>query len=197
MPTIPSGTVRRMVAAGLAVACLATAAGCDLAGASSPARQPKKGGTLFVNIQGGLDLLDPQRSYSAVEWNVLRLTTRTLTAYRSDPGPAASEIVPDLATDTGRPSPDKTVWEVTLKPGIRWEGGDPVTCSQLKYGIERRFSTLPEFAGGAPYPLTYLKGNAEPYQGPFLGGNNDGKGLESIQCVDERTIRFNLSQPIG
>jgi peptide/nickel transport system substrate-binding protein len=197
MPIRPSGTVRRMVAASLAVVCLAAAAGCDLAGAASPARQPKKGGTLFVNIQGGLDVLDPQRSYSAVAWNVLRLTTRTLTAYRSEPGAAASEIVPDLATDTGRPSPDKTVWEFTIKPGIRWEGGEPVTCSQLKYGIERRFSTLPEFAGGAPYPLTYLKGNADPYQGPFLGGNNNGKGLESIQCVDEKTVRFNLSQPIG
>jgi peptide/nickel transport system substrate-binding protein len=216
MPISPSGNVsttphrasrraplrrwsgRRFAAASVAAVCLVTGvAACDLADASSPARQPKKGGTLYVNLQGGLDLLDPQRSYSAVEWNVLRLTTRSLTAYRAEPGAAASEIVPDLATDTGRPSPDKTVWEFTLKPNIRWQGGEPVTCSQVKYGVERRFSTLPEFAGGAPYPLTYLKGNASPYQGPWIGNNNNGRGLESVQCLDERTIRFNLSQAIG
>jgi len=192
-----SGVARRIVAAAFAFACLVSVAACDLAGAANGPRQAKSGGTLFVNVQGGIDLLDPQRSYAAVEWNVLRLTTRTLTAYRSAPGPAASEIVPDLATDTGRPSPDKTVWEFTLKPNIRWQGGEPVTCSQVKHGIERRFSTLPEFGAGAPYPVMYLKPNATPYQGPWIGGNNDGRGLESVQCVDEKTIRFTLSQPIG
>jgi peptide/nickel transport system substrate-binding protein len=191
----PSHRVRRLAAAGIVLATLAATAGCDLAGASNVPAAPKKGGTLFINMQSGLDILDPQLSYSAGEMNVLRLMTRTLTTYRSTPGPNASEIVPDLATDTGRPSEGNTVWEFTLKPGVRWENGEPVTCSQVKYGIERRFSTLMD--QGATYPMEYLQDNQTPYQGPWVGNNNNGKGLESIKCVDERNIRFTLKRPVG
>ncbi len=187
--------LRRWLAGGLALASLGTVAACDLADAASVAPQPKKGGTLFVNIQNGLDILDPQRTYAAVEMNVLRLTTRTLTTYKSGAGQKASEIVPDLATDTGRPSDGNTVWTFTLKPGVKWENGEPVVCSQVKYGIERRFSSL--MNQGAPYPREYLADNATPYEGPWVNGDNNGKGLESIQCTDERNIVFHLKRPVG
>lgn len=186
----------RVVVAGTALALLFASAGCEFsAEASGTPPQPKKGGTLYVNLQGGVSLLDPQRSYYATDWNILRLLNRTLTTYRSVPGAGASEIVPDLATDTGRPSENNTVWTFSLKPGLKWEGGEPLTCSHVKYGIERRFSELMD--EGAPYPKEYLKDNDPPYQGPWIGGNNDGKGLESIECVDERTIVFHLKRPVG
>jgi peptide/nickel transport system substrate-binding protein len=186
---------RRLLAAGIAVAGLAAVSGCDLAGATDAPPDPKRGGTVFLNLQGGLDILDPQRTYAASEMNVLRLTTRTLTTYRSVPGDSASEIVADLATDTGRPSDNNTVWRFTLKPNLKWEGGEPVTCSHVKYGIERRFSTIMD--EGAAYPKTYLVDNDPPYQGPWIGGNNDGKGLESVECTDERNIVFHLQRPVG
>ncbi|HLT10326.1 MAG TPA: ABC transporter substrate-binding protein [Micromonosporaceae bacterium] len=170
-------------------------AACELAGAEADAPTPQRGGTLYVNLQGGLDILDPQRTYSASEMNVLRLLNRTLTTYRSEPGPAGSEIVGDLATDTGRPSENNTVWQFTLKPGLRWENGEPLVCSHVKYGIERRFSTLMD--EGASYPKDYLVDNPTPYQGPWVGGNNDGKGLESITCLDEFNIVFRLNRPVG
>lgn len=187
--------VPRRVAAGLAMICLAAVSGCEFAGASNAPPDPKQGGTVFVNIQGGLSILDPQRTYAATEMNVLRLLSRTLTTYRSVPGAAGSEIVPDLATDTGRPSDNNTVWTFTLKPNVKWEGGEPVTCSHVKYGIERRFSALMD--EGAAYPKTYLADNDPPYEGPFIGGNNDGKGLESIECADEKNIVFHLKRPVG
>lgn len=187
--------LRRLLAGGLVLVSLGAVAACDLADAASTPPTPKKGGTLFLNAQGGLDILDPQRTYSAIEMNVLRLTTRTLTTYRSVPGPAASEIVPDLATDTGRPSENSKVWAFTLKPGVKWENGEPVVCSQVKYGIERRFSSLMD--EGAPYAQDYLADNPTPYEGPFVGSNNDGKGLESITCTDERNIVFHLKRSVG
>ena len=185
----------RLTAAAVSLTVLATVTGCDLAGADEPSPTPQKGGTLYVNVQSGLDILDPQRTYSAIEMNVLRLTTRTLTTYRSVPGQTASEIVADLATDTGRPSESNTVWQFTLKPGVKWENGEPLVCSQVKYGIERRFSTLMD--EGAAYPKDYLADNATPYEGPWVGGNNDGKGLESITCTDEFNIVFQLKRPVG
>jgi len=186
---------RRILVAGLAAAGLLAAAGCDLAGATSAPEAPKPGGTVFVYMQANFDILDPQRTYSAVEMNALRLLNRTLTTYRSVPGQAGSEIVGDLATDIGRPSEGNTVWEFTLKPNLKWEDGSPVTCSQVKYGIERRFADIMD--EGAHYPIDYLKPNATQYEGPYLGGNNDGKGLESIKCDDERNIRFELQKPVG
>ena len=114
--------LRRLLAGGLVVVSLGSSvAACSLADAASAPPEPKKGGTLFVNVQGGLDILDPQRTYTASEMNVLRLTTRTLTTYKAVPG-SASEIVPDLATDTGRPSENNTVWKFTLKPGVTRDG---------------------------------------------------------------------------
>lgn len=174
---------------------LATAA-CQTADATDEPDKPQKGGTLRVAMIGWPTSLDPQRSYWAYEVDIHNLITRTLTTLRSEPGAAGSELVADLATDLGRPNADNTVWEFTIRDGVRWETGDPVTCQDLKYGIERRFSDVIGDTG-PQYPLQYLKDNEEPYQGPYVGGNNDGKGLESIECVDQHLVRFHLTQPIG
>ena len=185
---------RTLTAAGLALASLFATGACDLAGASNTAPTPQKGGTLYIDIARGLDSLDPQGTYDATSMNVLRLTTRTLTTYKASPD-GANEVVPDLATDTGRPSDGNLTWKFTLKPNVKWQDGEAVTCSQVKYGIERSYSSLID--GGVPYPHDYLKDNAKPYQGPYLDGDNDGKGLESIECLDERNIVFHLSKPVG
>src|SRR4029077_3274356 len=79
--------------------------------------------------------------------------------------------------------------------GGRGGGGEPVICSQIKYGIERNFSSILE--APVPYPADYLAPNAKPYEGPYVGDNNGGKGLESVQCPDEHNIVFHLSKPRG
>ncbi|GGM04710.1 ABC transporter substrate-binding protein [Dactylosporangium sucinum] len=155
---------------------------------------PRDGGTLRVVIGGALAHLDPQRVYAVTEANVSRLLTRTLTTFRSVPGSAASEVVGDLATDAGRPSERNQVWDFTLKDGVRWEDGSPVTCADVKYGIQRSFS--PQFADGARYPSQYLRPNPQPYTGPFAAGA-DGAGLRSIECLTPQSIRFHLKQPVG
>jgi peptide/nickel transport system substrate-binding protein len=172
---------------------LASAA-CNTADASNGPQPPKSGGTLRVVASALPTHLDPQRIASATEANVSRLTTRTLTTFRSEPGSAASEIVGDLATDTGRPSDNNKTWDFKLKDDLRWEDGSPLTCADVKYGVERSFSSL--LGVSQVYAKTYLAG-AGSYEGPFVGGNNNGKGLASVQCVDQRNIRFTLSKPIG
>jgi peptide/nickel transport system substrate-binding protein len=185
-----------LFATGLVLVGVSSAlAACSLADAANNAPQPKKGGTLFVNMGSGIDSLDPQTTYNASDMNVLRLTTRTLTTYTATPGSSTGDILPDLATDIGRPSDNNTTWSFTLKPGVKWEGGEPVLCSQIKYGIERNFSSILE--APVPYPKDYLAPNPKAYEGPYVGDNNAGKGLESIQCPDEHNIVFHLKQPRG
>jgi peptide/nickel transport system substrate-binding protein len=149
---------------------------------------PQKGGTLQVILSGGgIDNLDPQEISLATDANVSHLLNRTLTT--TTPG---GKLVPDLATDTGRPSPDRTIWEFTLRPGVKWQDGSPVTCQDVQYGVERRFAPVIDQAQGLPYPKTYLQDNSTPYDGPFTL-----KTLNSIVCVDAQTIQFHLQRPVG
>jgi peptide/nickel transport system substrate-binding protein len=187
--------LRRSAAVGVAVLAVATAAACGKADAGEKVSPPKKGGTLRVALGAKPAHLDPQRIKNVTEANLSRLTTRTLTTFRSDPGKAASEIAGDLATDTGRPSDNNKTWEFTLKPGIKWEDGSPITCADVKYGVERGFSNL--FQVSLPYAKQYLQDNDDPYRGPFVGNNNQGMGLQSIECVDQKTVRFHLKVAVG
>jgi peptide/nickel transport system substrate-binding protein len=182
-----------VAAATTALVLLVTAA-CN-SGGDAGDESPERGGTLRVSLLAWVNNLDPQLVQTAWELNVSHLVTRTLTTFRSQEGAAGSALVPDLATDTGRPSQNNTVWEFTLKEGARWEDGEPITCQDLKYGVQRRFSNLEDRQSGPSYPMEYLVDNDPPYEGPWVGGDNDGAGLESVECVDQRLIRYHLNQP--
>lgn len=183
---------RRRTVASLALVALVGTAACDAAGAADRPQPPDKGGTLRLVVSVMPEHLDPQRISNALDTNISRLITRTLTTFRSEQGAAASEIVGDLATDTGRPSEGNRVWEFTLKQGVKWQDGSLVICDHVRYGVERNFSEL--FTSGLQYPRQLLADNAPPYQGPFKGTN---PGLQSVSCVDQRTVRFRLKQPMG
>lgn len=185
----------RVLVAGAAVIALAGTAACDTVGASDGPEPPAKGGNLNLIISTKIEHMDPQRIAAANDANLSRLYTRTLTTVKSAQGAEASEIVGDLATDTGRPSDGNRVWEFTLRKDVKWQDGSPVTCKDVKYGVERNFSDL--FTTGLQYPRQLLQDNAKPYEGPFKGDNNNGKGLESVECVDQKTVKFRLKQPMG
>lgn len=194
----PHRNRHRVPAVAALVVTLALAGACGAEEKTPPSRDndpPRRGGTLYVLMeQAAFEHLDPQRNYVLSAMNVGRLIYRTLTSYRAAPGPAGSELVADLATDLGRPRQDNRLWEFTLKTGVKWEDGKEVTCGDVKHGVERSFSSL--LAGGPSWPRALLAGGGT-YQGPYVGGNNGGRGLESVKCVDQRTIQFLLEHPVG
>ncbi|MEW2294431.1 ABC transporter substrate-binding protein [Streptomyces sp. NPDC006743] len=190
----PSVSARRVAAVSVSLVVAAGAVACgpkdnDVKGAGGDS-QPHKGGTLNVlNAQPQQDF-DPARLYTSGGGNVPSLVFRTLTTRNRENGAAGAKVVPDLATDTGRPSKDATVWTYTLKEGLKYEDGTPITSADIKYGIERSFA--PELSGGAPYLRDWLVG-AAGYQGPY----KDKKGLAAIETPDARTIVFHLNKPEG
>lgn len=190
----PSARARRVAAASVTLAVAAGIAACgpkdnDVRGAGGGAT-PHKGGTLTVlNSQPQQDF-DPARLYTSGGGNVPSLVFRTLTTRNRENGAAGAKVVPDLATDTGRASRNATVWTYTLKKGLEYEDGTPITSADIKYGIERSFA--PELSGGAPYLRDWLAGAAD-YQGPY----KDKKGLSAIETPDARTIVFHLNKPEG
>ena len=91
--------------------------------------------------------------------------------------------MPDLATDTGRPSDGGKTWTFTLKDGLKYSDGTLIKAADVKWGLERSFA--PAFSGG----LTYHKDLLSPglaYKGPFDGG----KELDSIQTPDDEDDRL-------
>ncbi|MER5741253.1 ABC transporter substrate-binding protein [Streptomyces sp. NPDC002262] len=151
---------------------------------------PRKGGTLTVLNSEAQSDFDPARLYTSGGGNVPSLVFRTLTTRNRENGAAGTEVVPDLATDTGRPNKDATEWTYTLKEGLKYEDGTPITSADVKYGIERSFAA--ELSGGAPYLRDWLIGG-DTYQGPY----KDPGGLDSIVTPDPRTIVFKLRKPEG
>jgi peptide/nickel transport system substrate-binding protein len=190
----PSVIARRVAVASVSLAVAAGAAACgpkdNDANGSSGDSTPHKGGTLTVLNSNPQEDFDPARLYTSGGGNVPSLVFRTLTTRNRENGAAGAKVVPDLATDTGRPNKDATVWTYTLKKGLKYEDGTAITSADIKYGIERSFA--PELSGGAPYLRDWLVGAAD-YQGPY----KEKKGLSAIETPDSRTIVFHLNKPEG
>ncbi|MDX6349421.1 MAG: peptide/nickel transport system substrate-binding protein [Streptomyces sp.] len=177
------------VAAVLALAGGAAACGPKDSSASSGGK-PEKGGTLTVLNQEPQQDFDPARLYTSGGGNVPSLVFRTLTTRNRENGAAGSKVVPDLATNTGEPSKNATVWTYHLKDGLKYEDGTTITSADIKYGIERSFAA--ELSGGAPYLRDWLIGG-KTYQGPY----KDKGGLDSIETPDAKTIVFHLDKSEG
>jgi len=199
----------RVIALAAALALTATACGggddgdgpgaSNNTGGTKAPEAGKKGGTLTVLMASDFEHLDPQRTYVSNAFTfTARLTTRTLLTYDSKPGNEGVKIVPDMATDEGKSSNEAKTWTFTLKDGIKFDDGSPVTCADVKYGISRAFSS--QITDGPHYPHQYLdleEKDGEPvYKGPYVPGPNGGFD-KAVQCTDEKTIVFNLKKPRG
>ncbi|MGY1734642.1 ABC transporter substrate-binding protein [Geodermatophilus sp. SYSU D00684] len=147
------------------------------------------GGTLRV-VTSEVDSLDPQRSYQPGVWNLMRLYTRTLVTYASEPG-RTGELVPDLATDLGTTPDGGVSWTFTLKQGVRFENGRAITSRDVKYGIERSFAS-DVVVGGPTYVVDLLDDPGNPYAGPYQDETPGRRGLAAIETPDDATITFRL-----
>jgi len=135
----------------------------------------QEGGELTVlapDPDDGATSLDPAALWSVTDNGIAQdLLFRSLTTFRQNED-GAYELVPDLATDLGTPNEDFTEWRFTLKDGIKWQTGDPVTAEEVAFGIKRSldgdtFATGP----GTAYSKPYFEGG-DKYNGPYADGDN-------------------------
>lgn len=178
-------TRRVLLAAGPLALGLGALAACS--GGSDSGSGGSTGGTLTIYTNSEEMGFDPATSQSLAITS-LGLTARRLTAWNTS-ADAPTELIPDLATDTGTPSDDGQTWTFTLKEGLLFEDGTPITAATVKYGLERSFA--PELTGGLSYHKVLLEGG-EDYEGPF-----DGEHLDSIEAADELTLVLHLNRPYG
>ncbi|PSJ24766.1 peptide ABC transporter substrate-binding protein [Streptosporangium nondiastaticum] len=203
---------RSAAGAALVVAALVTTAACGGGGSSKESgdgkgagfnaavdkvagASEKKGGELkFIGTQDA-DSWDPQRGYYGFMWDFARYYARTLITSKPAAGGESTTLVPDLATDTGKVSDDKKTYTFTLRPGVTWEDGQPVTAQQIKYGIERTWAT--DKISGGPTWLMQVLDPEKTYKGPYKDESKDKLGLKAIETPDEKTIVFKLPKPNG
>src|SRR5437764_5839532 len=176
----------KAITAGLLAAAMLTACGAN----DQPTAQGgsvKPGGTLYLLADSPSVNWDPAKSSNLVI-TTLSFVHRRLTSWNVAPGKDTT-IVPDLATDTGRPSDGGKTWTFTLKDNLKYNDGTPIKSADVKWGLERSFA--PAFSGGLAYHKDLLSPGLA-YKGPF-----DGKELDTIQTPDDKTIVFHLARPYG
>ena len=179
---------RTLLAAAATTVLALTATGCNANNQDSASAQGfHRGGTLTIYTSSTELSFDPAKSQSLAITS-MGLVNRRLTTWDIRPG-HPPKVVPDLATDTGRSSDGGRTWTFTLKPGLKFSDGEPITSADIKYGIERSFAA--ELSGGLGYHKTLLVGG-DSYTGPY-----QGKELDSVQTPDDRTIVFKLNTPYG
>ncbi len=149
----------------------------------------QEGGTIQVLSVNGLNSMDPTEAYYINTASILSgLVTRSLTQYVYDEESGDMILVPDIATDLGRPNEDFTEWTFTIREGVRYENGQEVTPDDIAYGIKRSFdrTTFPE---GAAYSNDYFL-DGDTYEGPYTSGE-DYAGIE----INGQDITIKMAVP--
>ena len=151
-----------------------------------------KGGTIKVIQADDFEHLDPARNYTLPSTAASQLFYRTLTAFRED-GKGKLTLVGDLATGPGKDvNGDCKVWEYTLKDGLKFEDGSPITANDVAFGISRAFD--PDLSDGPTYIQSWLAGSGnfnETYKGPYKSGEK----VPNLDVKDAKTLVFNFNLP--
>lgn len=150
-----------------------------------------KGGTVQDLDQAGFDYLDPAQQYVSDQLSVSVLYARTLTGYKIDPTSGKTVLVGDLATDTGKISDGGATWTYTLKDGLKFEDGTPITSKDIKYSIERLYADYE--TQGPQYIQTWLYGPdyRKLYKGPYTGQEIPD---DILATPDDKTIVFHFKE---
>jgi peptide/nickel transport system substrate-binding protein len=163
------------------------------------------GGTDPENAQAGgvfrVDVLeafnytagfDPSAEYLGSAWTIYsNLMLRTLMGYKHAPGAEGNELIPDLAEAEPEVSEDGLEYTFTIRDGVMFSPpvDREVEADDVVYAFER--IATPSIAAGYGF-----------YYTPFIEGMQDfadGKAdsISGIEAVDEKTVKFTLTQPLG
>ena len=123
-------------------------------------------GTLRIAVPSNLNTLDPAKTKIGEEYIVNFLVFSGLTEID-----ASGNVHPDLA-ESWESSDDLKTWTFTLRDGVTFHDGRPVVAEDVKVTIERVMDKETGSTARVNFEI-----------------------VDSIEIVDERTIRFNLKQP--
>lgn len=185
--------LHRISTAVIAVATTLALAACSGGGQNNSSggggftAEPAEGGTVHVLQNADFSYLDPARGWDGGVNNFYRLVYRQLTTSAPGSSEDPTEIVPDLAESLGEASDDGLTWTYTLKDGLKFDNGDPITSAEVKFGISRAWD--PQIGIGSPY-LKQVIDAPKGYEGPYKSGD-----MPTIETPDDKTVVFHLIKP--
>jgi peptide/nickel transport system substrate-binding protein len=179
-------------AAAVVVALLA--AGCGSSGNKSSANTTSTSAS-SAGAKGGVMKLvanaapsgspDPQVNYTLQEWQLLIFTHDGLVAFKRSGGAEGTKIVPDLAESVPKPTNGGKTYTFTLRKGIKFSDGTPLTPQDVKFTFERLFKI-----GNSP--------NAGTWYNVIQGGDACVKTPKSCSLsgikISGQNITFNLTR---
>ncbi|GGO85970.1 ABC transporter substrate-binding protein [Wenjunlia tyrosinilytica] len=152
------------------------------------------GGRIRVYQRDNFDHLDPAQIYVSDEGLLATLYTRQLTTYKTD-DKGRKTLVGDLATDSGTVSDGGKTWKFTLKDGIKFEDGKPITSADIRHSIERMYAKF--ITDGPTYVQQWLSGAGTEYRKALPDGPYKGKHLPKtvLDTPDAKTVVFHFTSP--
>jgi peptide/nickel transport system substrate-binding protein len=130
---------------------------------------PAEGGTLIIGTTDKVTVLDPADSYDFHTWEIHHNTMDTLLHYI----PGTTDLEPGLATDMPEVSADGLEYTFHLVEGASFPDGTPFNADAVKWSIDR---------------VMRLEGDPNWLVTSFV---------ESVEVVDEYTVKFKLLGPIN
>ncbi|MBB5824436.1 ABC transporter substrate-binding protein [Micromonospora carbonacea] len=164
----------------------------DSQGPAAEVSGARRGGTFTIIRETPISHLDPQRTYSFAGLMANPLFARYLTTWKDD-GKGGLVLVGDLAETPGtNVDNDCKVWQFTIKQGVKFEDGSPITSKEIAYGIARSFD--PDLAGGPTYLQEWLADTPQ-FDTKWDFTKNKGALPPGLTTPDERTLRFEFAKP--
>jgi peptide/nickel transport system substrate-binding protein len=142
---------------------------------TAPTKAPTKAPvTIIIGTTDKIASLDAADAYATHDWEILKNISDGLLTWK----PGTTDLEPDLATDMGKVSSDGLTYTFTLKDGIKFGDGTPLTATVYAAQLNRLLTIGPKCPNDVADTL------AVPY-------------VKSITAPDDKTIVFQLTTPIG
>jgi peptide/nickel transport system substrate-binding protein len=131
--------------------------------------QPASGSadTIIIGTTDEVNSLDPNDAYATHDWEIIKNTGMTLLTYT----PGTADLVPGAAVDLPAISEDGLSYTYTLREGLQFSDGTPITAQDYVRSWER---------------LNALEGQVSGLLQIYI---------ESVEAPDDQTVVFNLKAP--
>jgi peptide/nickel transport system substrate-binding protein len=163
---------------------LAAIVGALMLAPSGATRASKDGGTFRMAITVGIfQAVDP--ALYGLDYRILRPACAALMSYPDKPLPAGLRLTPELAASYPVVSRDRRTYTFTIRKGLRFSTGAPLTARDVAHALERIFDPKMK-AGGELFgdivgARQMLAGKATTLAGVIANG---------------RTLRLRLTRPV-
>ena len=154
---------------------------CLLLASTAWTQDIKQGGAMTVTYKDDVSTLDPAIGYDWQNWSMIKSLFDGLMDY----APGTTDLVPDLAASYTL-SDDGLTYTFTLRDGVTFHNGRPLTAEDIAYSINRVVRPETQSPGAGFFSMI------EGFDAVSSGAAQE---LTGIRVLDERTIEFKLSAP--